>query len=218
MHHCCAISLIVRGGGDCGAMRAVLELERARAILEKFFAGQPTFDWSKVIVASSHGEVRKSRKDARGRKGRTPETDENTPPGQLGEQRDRDVYHKLSFRIIVPGFKMTMSAMKQRLAEVDPRGVFDRSPYMKTQKLRVVGAHKTPEDRRVMDLHGQLPTREAMGLSLVQVVGEEDVHLQFGGTGKRRRPLGDVNSRAFTDEEVAFISSSLYLWTEGVWR
>ena len=146
-----------------------MALEQGRAVVERFFEGQESFSWERVLVASSHGLVTKR-----------------------GEQK-----HKVSFRLIVPGFKMTTAAMKRRLIAVDPRRVFDRQPYGETtQKLRAVGSIKTPEDRRVMHYDGTA-TAELLESTLVQLVREEDVLIEAAPVGKRgRRPLQDGRGRA----------------------
>ena len=115
-------------------------------MLNKFFEGQPSFDWDDVVVASSHGQVRRG-------------------GGQV---------HKVSYHLFVPGFKMTMAAMKHRLEAVDGDRLMDRTVYKSTQKLRAVGATKTARDKRVLSVEGTL-SREVAAASLVQLTAEDDI-------------------------------------------
>ena len=135
-------------------------------MLDLFFAGEAGFRQEGVVVAASHGPK----------------------PGST--------QFKLSFRLIVPGFKMRMSAIKARLEAVDTAGVFDRAPYNKAQKLRCIGAYKTPTDRRVMALQGAAPSAALLLGTLAQLTASEDVELRCqprAGVQKRpRRALGDI--------------------------
>ena len=76
--------------------------------------------------------------------------------------------YKISYRLVVTGFRMTMAAVKARLVAVDTEKLFDPAPYNKTQKLRAVGAIKAASDRRVMDLARRPITAELLGTTLVR--------------------------------------------------
>ena len=84
---------------------------------------------------------------------------------------------KLSYRIFVLGFRMTMSDIKKRIIRLglDKNRPFDTAIYSANQKLRMVGSIKTPEDARVLKLidaeHRDVePTRERLLDTVVQVV------------------------------------------------
>ena len=83
---------------------------------------------------------------------------------------------KLSFRIFVPGFRMLMADIKARIVRLglDKNRPFDAAIYGATQKLRMVGSIKTPEDARPLilsTLHGKPvdPTKDLLLDTIVQV-------------------------------------------------
>ena len=63
---------------------------------------------------------------------------------------------KLSYRILVPGFRMRLSDVKKRILRLglDDKsgGPFDPAIYGVNQKLRMPGSFKTPQDARVLKL------------------------------------------------------------------
>ena len=100
-----------------------------------------------IVIAASHGDA--------------------LPP-------DHPCHTKLSYRIFVLGFRMTMADQKARILRLglDSRhgGPFDPAIYSVNQKLRMVGSIKTPDDPRVLARTDGDPTAARLRDTLVQVV------------------------------------------------
>ena len=84
---------------------------------------------------------------------------------------------KLSFRIYVPGYRMRMVDIKERIVslrlDTALGGPFDAAVYSKRQKLRMVGSIKTQQDRRALQpLDGTTPGFRYIVDTLVQVVDD----------------------------------------------
>ena len=87
---------------------------------------------------------------------------------------------KLSFRIYVPGYRMSMADQKARIVrlKLDKNRPFDAAIYGANQKLRMAGSIKSPQDARVLALSDAdgvpidraLITAAMLADTLVQVV------------------------------------------------
>ena len=78
---------------------------------------------------------------------------------------------KLSYRIFLPDYKMTIADQKRRLQRLglDKNRPFDAAVYGTNQKLRMVGSFKKPDDRRVLKfLDGSAPTEQNIMDTIVQ--------------------------------------------------
>ena len=88
---------------------------------------------------------------------------------------------KLSYRLFVPGYRMRLGDIKKRILRLglDGRagGPFDPAIYGSSQKLRMPGSIKTPQDTRNLKLidathHDVEPTLELLLATIVQNVDE----------------------------------------------
>ena len=84
---------------------------------------------------------------------------------------------KLSLRFYAPGYVMRVPDIKKRIKALRlgnrSGGIFDEAVYGARQKIRAIGAFKTPDDRRLLDI----PDREDLPHYVIQHVPEDAIHL-----------------------------------------
>ena len=70
---------------------------------------------------------------------------------------------KLSYRLVLPDYRMKIADQKKRLVrlDLDKNRPFDAAVYGVNQKLRTAGSYKTKDVRRVMDLQREGPLTDA---------------------------------------------------------